>query len=344
MAVGGDPYFMTSFVGSNLDKFSEKFGVDFSKTCKSLNLDPKLFKSPLGRIPSGDFAKLLDSLALRANDSSFTMQYALLHNTVEQGPLIGCIRTSRNLGEALSSFEKYSTLAIELSKLAVVTNKNMCKVSWVFSPYIGESHQLFDLITVLTDRTFKEPLNYRSYFTRGTQMGRPPPHRAKLDEMFENKLEYEADEFSMCFRPEALTHPNPDFDSSMHFFMKLQCEALLLLSGQHSNYTILVKQTILRLLERGEPTIGNVAESMRISVRTLQRKLNNKEESFGKILDDTRRDYATHLLADSRLSMEEIAFRVGFKARSVFSRAAKEWFGTSPTQYRREIALVPKNL
>ncbi|WP_373690564.1 helix-turn-helix domain-containing protein [Sphingobium sp. DEHP117] len=40
-------------------------------------------------------------------------------------------------------------------------------------------------------------------------------------------------------------------------------------------------------------------------------------------------------LTDSALPITDIAAKIGFSETSVFSRRCKEWFGTSPSQIRR---------
>ena len=48
-------------------------------------------------------------------------------------------------------------------------------------------------------------------------------------------------------------------------------------------------------------------------------------------------DYASHLLADSDLSIEELAKKVGFDTVSGFSTSFKKQMGIPPSEYRRQI-------
>jgi transcriptional regulator GlxA family with amidase domain len=66
-------------------------------------------------------------------------------------------------------------------------------------------------------------------------------------------------------------------------------------------------------------------------------------ERFAKCVDETpmrylakwRMQLATHLLADSRMSVEAIAAEVGYQSEASFNRAFKNIVGTPPGNWRR---------
>lgn len=88
------------------------------------------------------------------------------------------------------------------------------------------------------------------------------------------------------------------------------------------------------LLRHGEPTKTSVADILAVTPRTLQRRLANESTSFRDILNDVRRTKAQSFLADTDLTMEDIAFLLGFKDTVVFFRSFKVWTGMTPGQYR----------
>lgn len=55
-------------------------------------------------------------------------------------------------------------------------------------------------------------------------------------------------------------------------------------------------------------------------------------EFFG--LDETRRELALQYLGNSRLSINEVTYLLGFSDPSNFTRAFKRWQGIPPSQYR----------
>jgi AraC-like DNA-binding protein len=53
------------------------------------------------------------------------------------------------------------------------------------------------------------------------------------------------------------------------------------------------------------------------------------------LLDEVRRSHAETLLRDPRLSIDEVAERVGYADTSNFTRAFRRWTGKTPAVFRR---------
>lgn len=87
---------------------------------------------------------------------------------------------------------------------------------------------------------------------------------------------------------------------------------------------------------RGFPSVAEVAEKLHVSERTLHRRLDANHTSFGKLLDQIRRERAIDLLDKSTLSIERIAEMLGFSETSSFTRAFTRWEGISPQRYRQK--------
>jgi len=62
-----------------------------------------------------------------------------------------------------------------------------------------------------------------------------------------------------------------------------------------------------------------------MSSRTLQRGLGAAELSYHELLDRARRETAEKCLADSALSIGEIAYLTGYSEPAVFHRAFRRW-------------------
>jgi AraC-like DNA-binding protein len=91
---------------------------------------------------------------------------------------------------------------------------------------------------------------------------------------------------------------------------------------------------IARRLPQGEPRRQDVAASLGLADRTLQRRLQAEGHSYLTLLDQTRRELAQHHLSDRRHSLAEVADLLGFVDNSNFFRACKRWFGLPPAQLR----------
>ena len=82
------------------------------------------------------------------------------------------------------------------------------------------------------------------------------------------------------------------------------------------------------------PTVGEVARSVAVSPRTLQRALADEGLAFAQILDCVRREAARNLLTGTELPVAEVSARLGFAEPAVLTRCARRWWGRTPTQMR----------
>jgi len=98
-----------------------------------------------------------------------------------------------------------------------------------------------------------------------------------------------------------------------------------------------VDAAVERLLAEGDdagPTLPDVARRLRLSTRTLVRRLGARGTSYRALLDAHRRGRATSLLAERTLGVAEIAERLGYEDPTNFARACRRWFGLSPRAWR----------
>lgn len=91
-------------------------------------------------------------------------------------------------------------------------------------------------------------------------------------------------------------------------------------------------------LARGEPDRQQLARSLALSERSLQRHLAEEGSSYQQLLNDTRRQLAERHLQDGQLPATEIALLLGYSEPSVFFRAFRQWTGMTPGEYRQRYA------
>ena len=96
-----------------------------------------------------------------------------------------------------------------------------------------------------------------------------------------------------------------------------------------------VARALRMLLLRGEFGGDEVAGLLAIHRRTLNRRLQAQGTTFREVLDDVRSSVARELLADSDISLDDIAASLGYAAVSPFMRAFRRWSGDTPGQWRR---------
>jgi AraC-like DNA-binding protein len=80
--------------------------------------------------------------------------------------------------------------------------------------------------------------------------------------------------------------------------------------------------------------LDEVARDLRVSPRTLKRKLAERGTTFSAIRDEVRLQRALLLLDDRGLTVTEVADRLGYTEVPNFTRAFRKWTGMTPVAYR----------
>ena len=97
-----------------------------------------------------------------------------------------------------------------------------------------------------------------------------------------------------------------------------------------------LKRKLAELMARGEANADAAGSALRLSRRTLQRRLKAEKTSFQKVLTEVRAELAVNYLKDARLKSLEIAMLLGYSNISSFTTAFKSWYDVPPAEYRQK--------
>jgi AraC-like DNA-binding protein len=95
------------------------------------------------------------------------------------------------------------------------------------------------------------------------------------------------------------------------------------------------KAALLEGMPSGELSEEGMARRLHMSRRTLQRKLTERETTYQRLVDETRRDLALRFVEDPRRPLADITFELGFSQQSALTRAFRRWTGMSPSDWRQ---------
>ena len=161
------------------------------------------------------------------------------------------------------------------------------------------------------------------------------PNRAALSHRLasvETKFLKGANHVEISIPAELLRHRNATRDPALH---QLACRPA------EQNYRFFPEalprvKTQLQGLECSSwPTLAGMAESLGMSRRTLSRKLDQESTSYQELIDEIRTNLACWRLENTSQSVTDLAYDLGFKGESNFSRSFRRWMGTTPSQYRK---------
>ena len=178
---------------------------------------------------------------------------------------------------------------------------------------------------------------------RGTD-GQIAPLRLELTravaqrELFENhfgcRVRFKAGRNALVFRSGDLDRPFVTHNDELLAMIGTQLDSELKARTTSTNVGELVKDTLRRSLAGKRPTLQDVAEELGMSARTLQRRLTDAGITFQQIVEDTRRELASHYLKQGTVELNETAFLLGYGNANSFFRAFQLWEGTSPGEWR----------
>ena len=106
-------------------------------------------------------------------------------------------------------------------------------------------------------------------------------------------------------------------------------------AGQQQTVGEVVRQIVTNLLPDGQPDMHSVAEILRLSARTLQRRLYGEGLSFVGVVARTRCDVAQRMLGDPARKVIDVALDLGYSDPAHFTRAFVRWTGLTPREFRR---------
>jgi AraC-like DNA-binding protein len=163
---------------------------------------------------------------------------------------------------------------------------------------------------------------------------RPAPAcPAQFEEFFGPSIEYSAPVNQLCFDREPLARrlasANPELAR-----INDQVVVDYLARFDRDSVAMQVRSKIIHQLPDGIPTQEAIADTLHVSLRSLQRRLKEEDTSFRDLLEETRQELARQYLRDGRRSIGEITYLLGFTEPSNFTRAFKRWTGKSPAQFR----------
>jgi AraC-like DNA-binding protein len=92
---------------------------------------------------------------------------------------------------------------------------------------------------------------------------------------------------------------------------------------------------VLDGLSRGALSLEAVATGLGMGGRTLQRRLGEDGTTYRDVVDGCRKELAMHYLAETSMSVADVAERLGFETQGALTKRFKRWTGVTPREHRR---------
>jgi AraC-like DNA-binding protein len=113
-----------------------------------------------------------------------------------------------------------------------------------------------------------------------------------------------------------------------------QFEEELKRCNDQDSFAMHVRRAIQERLTGHRPAVEDVARSLHMSSRTLQRRLQDTGSSYQRVLEEARHQMARYYLGNSVLELNEAAYLLGYEDAKSFVRAFRTWEGIPPGLWR----------
>ncbi|MEN0067199.1 MAG: AraC family transcriptional regulator ligand-binding domain-containing protein [Myxococcota bacterium] len=158
----------------------------------------------------------------------------------------------------------------------------------------------------------------------------PPAHEA-----FFGCAVTSGDRFRITFAAIDGVRPFLTSDLEMWSFLRPVLDRRLMELEASASTAERVHAALMELLPSGRASVDDVAGSLGVGRRSLQRRLAAENTTFQTELDQTREHLARFYLTESPMPSQEIAFLLGYDDANSFFRAFHRWTGTTPERVRR---------
>ena len=160
-----------------------------------------------------------------------------------------------------------------------------------------------------------------------------PSHSACYKSAFEVPVTFDCEHSQLFLPAQALDTPVKTANRSEHVVFHQQCEEMLRGLNSVEKNTAAVRQLLIQ--SAGDFLgIAQVAESLHVSERTLRRRLEAESTSFRATFEEVRDLLAREYLAETELTIAEIAHLLDYSETVNFRRAFVRWNNLTPTEYR----------
>jgi AraC-like DNA-binding protein len=249
------------------------------------------------------------------------------------GPAGAVIFTAATLGAALGAMARYATVRTPFIDFRVPATAGHHVMEVIETCDLGSVRTpLLELVLLSIQHTVESALG-RPMEGATFRMPAPrPAHWRRYAEVFHAPVEFAGTTAHVSLPRDWLALPCPLADAAAQRSAAARMEALRVQLADD-----FPDAHVERLLEGdgdAAATLAVMAKRLGVSPRTLVRRLGRRHTSYRALLDRHRRRRAGALLRESRLTVAEIAARLGYEAPTNFARACRRWFGKSPRGVR----------
>ena len=312
---------------------------------RGIDAEPALFGAGLSRwqlsrddtgLSVASQYRFLELAAIEANDQLLGLHVAAEMDLRSIGILFYLTGSAQTVSEALENLARYSATTNEALVVQISRDKDEVTLAVRHAQEFDESHrQFFELLTLWFVRTLHKETNRRFNPLRVTFTHARNSDLREVHRLLRCPVDFAQAADTWVLPQHVMDLPIVSADS--HLLQILTAHADDLLAERHSvsGLQSMVVNQLVDLLPSGESRAAAVAQRLGMSTRSFTRHLAEEGTAFAEILERLRQRLASRYLADDNMSIQQVAWLLGYTEPGAFTHAYKRWTGTTPRRARK---------
>ena len=287
-------------------------------------------------ISLADWIRLLEAATRQLNEPELPARAGASLQPRHLGALGRVLMGCANLHEAYRQLARYIRLLGQIGQPELQVDGAQARLIWHW-PYDSAPPQSVALFMLAARVRFMRWLSDRPDQAVDADFHGPAPGpTAGFEKIFGGRVRFDAPASLLRFNALVLDAQVVTADESFRKAAEERAERQLAQLNHEPTLIQQIKGVLLRRLASGQVALGDTAEALHMSARTLQRRLTELDANYQQVLDQVRASCSANLIRDPQLPLAEVAFLLGYSDQSTFNTAYKRWFGASPGQARRK--------
>jgi AraC-like DNA-binding protein len=320
-------------VSTTLPKKLEELGVSPALVLRQAGLPAGLFDQEKILVSTEEFFALYRGLAEASGDPAIGLKLGSEDRVERYDPLTLAAVSAGSLRDALQRLARYKQLTCP-EALDVDERGDECRVQfrWLLAEET-EPPVLIDLCFAAVARIARRGTDALVNPKR-LELRRAARDRKMYEAHFRCPARFDVRHNTIVFEKADLDRPFVTHNADLFAAVAPQLEAELAQALSSKAIAEQVKGILKRLLAGRRPGIEDVAKELRLSSRTLQRRLTEDGATFQQLIQEARRELARHYLLHSSLELNQTAYLLGYEDAHSFFRAFHGWEGSPPGEWR----------
>lgn len=313
-------------------------GADSFGLALRFRLDTQTLESAEARISIPHYMRLGQAAIAETANPALGLRMGALSRPVDAGLAGLAGECAASAGAGLSTLIRYALLTSQNSRgLPEVNNCARKAMFYSIRPYNEFNYFVVDSVLAAWAQYLRTLTGHYPVLEK-VRIEYPSQG---MDEIYESwfrcPVQFGAGENSLQVKADSWQQTPRQAQPAVHSALVRQCQQQLQKVQRGWNLQQRVQYCLTPLFRGETPALGTVAAKLGLTPWTLQRQLAAEGVKYKDLVDNTRQQLALDYLRETRLSLAEISWLLGFANPAAFHKAYKRWFAVSPGEHRKRL-------